>query len=163
VDEPSGGRPDPESDALDSQDTFLIHTGLREEEMRELLALASRSGVTELELQVGDAQVRLRRAASAPIVEQPETATEVEDVPFTNDLQVNVTSPLVGIFRPRVRSGETVAVGQSLGRVEALGMPTVVDAPHAGIVEELLVADGGPVEYGAPLLLLRRTSVEEVV
>ncbi len=35
-------------------------------------------------------------------------------------------------------------------------MPTSVDAPQGGIVEELLVTHGRPVEYGQPLLILRR-------
>jgi biotin carboxyl carrier protein len=43
-----------------------------------------------------------------------------------------------------------------IGAIEALGMPTNVDAPQEGTVEDLLVLDGGPVEYGQPLLLLRR-------
>ena len=37
-------------------------------------------------------------------------------------------------------------------------MPTNVDAPHSGTVEELLVEAGSPVEYGQPLLILRRAA-----
>jgi biotin carboxyl carrier protein len=35
-------------------------------------------------------------------------------------------------------------------------MPTSVDAPQSGTVEDLLVQDGSPVEYGQPLIVLRR-------
>jgi biotin carboxyl carrier protein len=35
-------------------------------------------------------------------------------------------------------------------------MPTSVQAVQSGIVETLLVQDGIPVEYGQPLLVLRR-------
>jgi biotin carboxyl carrier protein len=35
-------------------------------------------------------------------------------------------------------------------------MPTSVEAGQSGIVEALLVQDGSPVEYGQPLLVLRR-------
>ena len=62
----------------------------------------------------------------------------------------------MGIFRPSVASGDVLAAGQSIGAIEALGMPTSVDAPQSGTVEDLLVQDGSPVEYGQPLLILRR-------
>jgi biotin carboxyl carrier protein len=67
-----------------------------------------------------------------------------------------ITSPLVGIFHPAVQAGQQVQTGQSIGAIEALGMPTSVDAPQSGTVEDLLVQDGSPVEYGQPLLILRR-------
>jgi acetyl-CoA carboxylase biotin carboxyl carrier protein len=62
----------------------------------------------------------------------------------------------VGIFRSLVQSGETILSGQPIGAIEALGMPTNVDAPEGGIVDDVLVHDGSPVEYGQPLLTLRR-------
>jgi biotin carboxyl carrier protein len=37
-------------------------------------------------------------------------------------------------------------------------MPTSVDAPQGGSIEEVLVEDGVPVEYGQPLLVLRAPS-----
>jgi biotin carboxyl carrier protein len=43
-----------------------------------------------------------------------------------------------------------------IGAIEALGMPTSIDAPRSGTVEELLVQDGDAVEYGQALLILRR-------
>jgi acetyl-CoA carboxylase biotin carboxyl carrier protein len=69
-----------------------------------------------------------------------------------------ITSPLVGIFHASVTIGDNVQPGQSIGAVEALGMPTSVDAPQPGTIEELLVRDGSPVEYGQPLLILRRSA-----
>jgi acetyl-CoA carboxylase biotin carboxyl carrier protein len=55
-----------------------------------------------------------------------------------------------------VHGGETIQSGQAIGAIEALGIPTNVDAPEGGIVEDILVQDGSPVEYGQPLLTLRR-------
>ena len=48
--------------------------------------------------------------------------------------------------------------GQSIGAIEALGMPTSVDAPQSGTIEDLLVQDGSAVEYGQPLLIMRRAN-----
>jgi biotin carboxyl carrier protein len=37
-----------------------------------------------------------------------------------------------------------------------MGMPTSVDAPEGGTVEEVLAGPSSPVEYGQALLVLRR-------
>lgn len=142
-------------------DPFLAHTGFDEGEVRELLALVNRTGVTELEVRVGDAHVSLRRKPSVSVDATTPGLTGQDDA--SSEIAVGgpvaVTSPLVGIFRASVQTGDQVEAGQSLGRIEALGMRTGVDAPHAGAVEEMLVGDGDPVEYGEALLLLRRTDV----
>jgi acetyl-CoA carboxylase biotin carboxyl carrier protein len=57
-----------------------------------------------------------------------------------------------------VTVGTSVEPGQPIGAIEALGMPTSVDAPQSGTVEELLVQDGTAVEYGQPLLIVRRAA-----
>ena len=85
-------------------------------------------------------------------------ATHEAPLPLHEPLSLAIASPLVGIFHPSVSVGGTVESGQPIGAVEALGMPTTVDAPHGGTVEELLVTDGSPVEYGQPLLILRRSA-----
>ena len=62
------------------------------------------------------------------------------------------------MFRPSVVTGDMLEAGQSIGAIEALGMPTSVDAPQSGTVEDLLVQDGSAVEYGQPLLIMRRAN-----
>ncbi len=39
--------------------------------------------------------------------------------------------------------------------VEAMGMLNRVQSERAGVVQEMLVRDGQPVEYGQPLLVVR--------
>jgi acetyl-CoA carboxylase biotin carboxyl carrier protein len=123
--------------------------GIDERELTELLALVAASDVVELEVAFPGGRLSLRRPRSAPTpapVDQPASGP----LPF-----LAVTSPLVGIFRPVVGVGAHVEPGQPLGAIEALGLPTSVDAPAAGTVEEVLVADGGAVEFGQTLLLVR--------
>lgn len=125
------------------------------DELGQLLALVTDSDITELDVTVGATRISLRRSASrAPLVSAAAAqapASLTEESP-----SLAIASPLVGIFHPVVKPGEDVANGQSIGAIEALGMPTSVDAPQAGTVEDLLVADGAAVEYGQPLLVLRR-------
>jgi biotin carboxyl carrier protein len=137
-------------------DPLLEHAGLSQAELERVLALVAGTDVVELEISFGSGRLSLRRspgAQSVPTVPTPPApAQELEE---TSSLAI--TSPLVGIFQPAVGVGETVQTGQSIGAIEALGMPTSVDAPQSGTVEQLLVQSGSPVEYGQPLLLLRRT------
>ena len=109
--------------------------------------------VTELDVTVASTHLTLRRPAT------PELETTIAAPLADEPRALAITSPLVGIFHASVTSGDHVQPGQSIGAVEALGMPTSVDAPQTGTVEELLVHDGSPVEYGQPLLILRRPLV----
>ncbi|MDA1132569.1 MAG: biotin/lipoyl-binding protein, partial [Proteobacteria bacterium] len=45
--------------------------------------------------------------------------------------------------------------GQTLLIVEAMKTMNPIPAPRAGVVAQILVDNGDPVEYGQPLLILR--------
>jgi biotin carboxyl carrier protein len=126
--------------------------GISQADLRDLLALVAGSDVVELEVGFDGGRLSLRRAPASVLSPQSSVLGSAEAEPTT----LVVTSPLVGIFHPSVSAGDQVDSGQSIGAIEALGLPTSVDAPQGGAVEDLLVGDGQPVEYGQPLLVLRR-------
>ena len=73
-----------------------------------------------------------------------------------------VTSPMVGTAylaaepgaTPFVAVGSTVAEGQTVLIIEAMKTMNHIPAPRAGTVKRILVSDGTPVEFGAPLLII---------
>jgi acetyl-CoA carboxylase biotin carboxyl carrier protein len=73
-----------------------------------------------------------------------------------------VTSPMVGTAYlqaepgsdPFVSVGAQVAEGQTILIIEAMKTMNQIPAPRAGTVKRILVADGSPVEYGAPLMII---------
>ena len=73
-----------------------------------------------------------------------------------------VTSPMVGTAylsaepgtAPFAVVGATVAAGQTVLIIEAMKTMNHIPAPHAGVVKRILVTDGTPVEYGAPLMII---------
>jgi acetyl-CoA carboxylase biotin carboxyl carrier protein len=73
-----------------------------------------------------------------------------------------VTSPMVGTVylsaepgsAPFVAVGATVTEGQTVLIIEAMKTMNQIPAPRAGVIRRVLVADGHPVEYGAPLLII---------
>ena len=73
-----------------------------------------------------------------------------------------VASPMVGTAYlqaepeapPFVKVGDPVTEGQTILIIEAMKTMNQIAAPRAGRVKRILVADGQPVEFGAPLLIL---------
>lgn len=73
-----------------------------------------------------------------------------------------VTSPMVGTAYlapepgadPFVSLGQQVVAGQTLLIIEAMKTMNQIPAPRSGTVRRILVADGTPVEYGAPLMII---------
>jgi acetyl-CoA carboxylase biotin carboxyl carrier protein len=73
-----------------------------------------------------------------------------------------VTSPMVGTVylsaepgaAPFVAIGATVTEGQTVLIIEAMKTMNHIPAPRAGTVRRIVVEDGAPVEYGAPLMII---------
>jgi acetyl-CoA carboxylase biotin carboxyl carrier protein len=55
---------------------------------------------------------------------------------------------------PFIKVGDAVSAGQTLMVVEAMKTFNPIPAPRAGKVMAILVADGQPVEFGEPLVIL---------
>ena len=89
-----------------------------------------------------------------PISETPAleaAADEVEEA----DVAL-IRSQDVGIFRSTVKlaTGSAITKGQKLGAVESVSLQHDLISDRAGTLLEVLAADGDPVEYGQPLLVL---------
>jgi acetyl-CoA carboxylase biotin carboxyl carrier protein len=73
-----------------------------------------------------------------------------------------VTSPMVGTAYlqaepgsdPFVRVGDSVSEGQTVVIVEAMKTMNHIPAPRSGTVRRILIEDGAPVEFGAPLMII---------
>ena len=90
-------------------------------------------------------------AAPAPVV-----STDPASLPGA------VTSPMVGTVYLQgepgspafVSVGQQVKEGETLLIIEAMKTMNQIPAPKAGTVKRILVEDGAPVEYGAPLMII---------
>lgn len=132
---------------------FRRLTGLDEPELAEILALVAGTDIVELEIVHGRSRIVIKHDVGKPPA-APVPAPTVDGDRLADNRRA-ITSPLVGIFHPSVAVQSHVTQGQPLGAIEAMGVPTSIDSPQAGLVEELLVNDGQPVEFGQPLLVIR--------
>ncbi len=111
-------------------------------------------------------QAQIVTVAAAPAPALPHAAAQAAPAaPSPEDPAQHpgaVTSPMVGtVFlasepgaTPFVTLGATVAEGQTVLIIEAMKTMNQIPAPRAGTVRRILVDDGHPVEYGAPLLII---------
>jgi len=97
--------------------------------------------------------------AAAPVAAAPAAAAMPED---PSQHPGAVTSPMVGTIylAPEpgsstfVTLGTQVAEGETLLIIEAMKTMNHIPAPRGGTVKRILVEDGQPVEYGAPLMII---------
>src|SRR4051794_23065524 len=155
------------------------------DDIRELINLASETGLAELEVQRGDDRVRIRRAGfaqdivigpsspgvSAPSSQPPSQPYAAEPLrekgekgEKPNDATlVLVKSPIVGTFYesaspelpPFVRVGERVQPGKVLCIIESMKLMNEIESETSGVIESKLVMNGQPVEYGEALFAVR--------
>ncbi len=98
-------------------------------------------------------------SAGGPVVESP--AREVAAVPQAepDSTLIEIESPMVGTFYragapgspPYVESGQRISEGDTLCIIEAMKLMNEFESEINGTVEEILVEDGEPVEYGQVL------------
>ena len=98
----------------------------------------------------------------APAMAAPEAPAAMSAPADPADHPGAVASPMVGTAylspepgsRPFVDVGDAVKEGQTILIVEAMKTMNQIPSPRAGTVARILVEDGAPVEYGAPLMIV---------
>lgn len=148
--------------------------------LKTLIDLVAESDIAELEVTEGESKVRIVKSsgagqqgqmvmmpsasvpqsiaapASAPVIAAAETAAA--PVP-TGHI---VKSPMVGTFYrssapgspPFVEVGATVKEGDTLCIIEAMKLLNEIDADASGVIQQILVENGQPVEFGQPLFVI---------
>jgi acetyl-CoA carboxylase biotin carboxyl carrier protein len=107
---------------------------------------------------------RAKRAAGpATAASVPSAARAIEEGPPDHSRNPGlVTSPMVGTAylgaepgaRPYVEVGTRVRAGETLLIVEAMKTMNQIPAPRGGVVTQILIEDGQPVEFGEPLMIV---------
>ena len=147
--------------------------------LKKLIDLVEESGIAEIEVTEGEEKVRITRttAAAAPIYAAPAPAAAAPvaapvaaapataapaAAPAARDLSNAQKSPMVGTFYRApgpnaaafVEVGKQVKAGDTLCIIEAMKLMNEIEAEKSGVVKEILVENGTPVEYGEPLFII---------
>lgn len=140
--------------------------------IRDLANILNETDLTEIEVEQEDVRIRLSRATATQYIQAPMAAAPapalaapapaVAAAPAARDNANAVTAPMVGTIylspapgsRSFVEVGATVKEGQTILIIEAMKTMNHIPAPRSGTIREIIVDDGAPVEFGAPLLIL---------
>ncbi|WP_297956796.1 acetyl-CoA carboxylase biotin carboxyl carrier protein [uncultured Neisseria sp.] len=149
--------------------------------LKKLIDLVEESGIAEIEVTEGEEKVRITRAtaaqpvfaapaAIAPVAAAPAAiapvaaapAPAVSAAPTVRDLSNAQKSPMVGTFYRApgpnapafVEIGQQVKAGDTLCIIEAMKLMNEIEAEKSGVIKEILVDNGTPVEYGEPLFII---------
>ena len=150
-------------------------------ELKEMINLMEEHGLSELEVEKEGLKIRLKRGPSGKIVPEPlnypSTAPgshEVKAIPpmgqqVARDTEedanvIVVRSPMVGTFYgapspdspPYVAKGKKVAEGDVLCIIEAMKLMNEIKSDVGGIVLDVLVENGQPVEFDQPLFKIQK-------
>jgi acetyl-CoA carboxylase biotin carboxyl carrier protein len=133
--------------------------------VRQLGALLSELGLSEIEVNHGETRVRLTRtppgAPTSPVAmaTSPPPSHIADALSFAG---ITIEAPMVGTFyrassptaEPYVHEGDVVKEGQILCIIEAMKLMNEVETRAAGRIAKILVDNGQAVEYGQPLFLI---------
>jgi len=145
--------------------------------LKTLIELVESSGIAELEIEEGEERVRITRAvapnpaatvvlpATLPAAAPggaPASASPAAPVSPAEAEGHQVKSPMVGTFsraaspgaKPFVEVGDSVQVGDTLCIIEAMKLMNEIESDKAGVVKQVLVENGQPVEFGQPLVVI---------
>ncbi len=143
--------------------------------IKQLIEIIQGSDIVEIEIRDAEESIRINRYSttttepiaaaisaapteSASFISSPVELAVVE--PTLNSHAIK--SPMVGTFyhaasttdAPFVKVKQSVSVGDTLCIIEAMKILNQIEADRDGVIKQILVDDGQPVEVGQPLFLI---------
>jgi len=147
--------------------------------LKTLIDLVAESGIAELEVTEGESKVRIVKTVNAPAAQAvqylpmpaapaPAPASAIAaagavDAGLPIAIAGNVVkSPMVGTFyrAPGPDKSSYVEVGSAVKKtdpiciIEAMKLLNEIEAGFDGVIKEILVDNGQPVEFGQPLFIV---------
>ena len=149
-------------------------------DIKAIIDLMKKNSITEFELEQQDSKIRLKRGLNggAAVVQQddsvpvipvsmpstvsaPVAQTPAPQLAATGELEIK--SPMIGTFyrAPSPESANYVEVGTEVNSetvvsiIEAMKVMNEIKAEVKGVITQVLVESGKPVEFGQPLFKVR--------
>jgi acetyl-CoA carboxylase biotin carboxyl carrier protein len=149
-------------------------------DIKAIIDLMKKNSVSEFELEKQDFKIRLKRGGGgAGIIQQTEDGQAISYNPAQQlaagqtpppptatpaaGNEVEIKSPMIGTFyrAPSPEAGSYVEVGTEVGPetvvciIEAMKVMNEIKAEAKGVITQVLLENGKPVEFGQPLFKLR--------
>ncbi|HEV2693220.1 MAG TPA: acetyl-CoA carboxylase biotin carboxyl carrier protein [Verrucomicrobiae bacterium] len=151
-------------------------------DIKAIIDLMKKNSITEFELEEKDSKLRLKRGLnggasvapqtddsvpmiSLPVSSAPMLAAAPAAAPVVNTGEIDIKSPMIGTFyrSPSPEAGSYVEPGTEVNAdtvvciIEAMKVMNEIKSEVKGVITQLLVENGKPVEFGQPLFKVRPT------
>ena len=133
--------------------------------IKELNDYLEEFNLTEIEYTEKDIKVKVSKSKHLKNIETPEPKNEVRPITesVTIDNSKKITSPIIGTaylapepggkkfidINQKIKKGDTIMI------VEAMKTMNHIPSPKDGVVIEICVEDGQPVEFGQTIAILK--------
>ena len=128
--------------------------------IEELVGYLKEFNLSEIEYSEGTTKVKVSRSINSPDVISAETEKKKSII---KSADTHITSLIVGTAylapepgaKKFVEIGQKIKKGQTIMIVEAMKTMNHVPSTQDGVVSEVLIKDGEPVEFGQPLISIK--------
>ena len=132
--------------------------------IKELVDNLEEFGLTELEYQSGDTKIKVSKGTKVSNTNKvSEVVESANKAKLDEEEGVGIKSPIIGTVylspepgaKNFVQIGQNIKKGQTIMIVEAMKTMNHIPATSDGVVKNILVKDGQPVEFGQNLIFLK--------
>ena len=150
-------------------------------DIKAIIDLMKKNSITEFELEEKDSKLRMKRGmgGATPVAQSDDSfqmlpvsmsapapqmsIAAAAPAPAANTGEMDIKSPMIGTFyrSPSPESASYVEVGTEVGPetvvciIEAMKVMNEIKAETKGVVTQILIENGKPVEFGQPLFKVR--------
>jgi acetyl-CoA carboxylase biotin carboxyl carrier protein len=148
-------------------------------DIKAIIDLMKKNSITEFELERQDTKIRLKRGlnGNAPSIQYDEPAIAGISSPVLSAIgtapiaapnlaatgEIDIKSPMIGTFyrAPSPEAGNYAEIGTEVNAdtivciIEAMKVMNEIKAEVKGVITQVLVENGKPVEFGQPLFKVR--------
>ena len=148
-----------------------------QDKLKEIIYILENSDVNEIDINFWGRKYRVVKSPGINIVDQKSkndsqdltqinqvgSSDETSNSIASNSDHSNILSPMPGTFYAApspeadlfVKAGDTVNKGDTLCIIEAMKIMNEIEAESTGIISEVLIKNGDPVEYNQPLFKIK--------
>lgn len=147
-----------------------INSEYNSKEIESLMKILNEKNLTELSLESDDFSVTLKGEYDPKKEVIKNQKNEVTEIPTIVEMEkeekikhMDVISENIGRYfykasetaKTKVEKGNEIKVGDDIGYILTLGVKNPIISEYSGVVEDIFVENGAPVDYGKRLIRLK--------
>lgn len=138
--------------------------GLELKEIKDIMKILKETDLKEIALENSDIKIKMKKALSVNnLIVNKESSEQKPEIQEPVVELGEIKSQNVGKFyytdskgNYLIKKGDKITEGQVIGHIDSVGVSAQIKSEIAGIVNDILVENGGIAEYGKVLVTLEK-------